>query len=90
MALLGAAGILAAYAGVQLSGSTRTGPTALLLNLVGATLVLISLIEDFNWAAFVLEIAWIAIAGHGLFKLASPGGASAPLEGPGTPPPPAA
>ena len=70
MALLGAAGILAAYAGVQLRRLDPHRPAALLLNLVGATLVLISLVEDFNWAAFVLEIAWIAIAGHGLFRLA--------------------
>ena len=68
--LLGAFGILAAYAGVQLKRLDPHQPPALLLNLVGASLVLVSLIEDFNLAALLLEIAWIAIALQGLAALA--------------------
>ncbi len=68
--LLGAFGILAAYAGVQLKRLDPHRPPALLLNLVGASLVLVSLIEDFNLAALLLEIAWIAIALQGLAALA--------------------
>ena len=67
--LFGAFGILAAYAGVQLKKLDPHRPPALLLNLIGATLVLVSLIEDFNLAAFILEIAWIVIALHGLSAL---------------------
>ena len=67
--ILGAFGILAAYAGVQLKRLDPHRPPALLLNLTGAALVLVSLIEDFNLAAFILEIAWIAIALHGLSAL---------------------
>ena len=67
--LFGAFGILAAYAGVQLKKLDLHRPPALLLNLIGATLVLVSLIEDFNLAAFILEIAWIAVALHGLSAL---------------------
>jgi hypothetical protein len=48
----------------------RHRPPALLLNLFGALLVTVSLIEDFNWATLVLEIAWIAVALHGLATLA--------------------
>ena len=64
--VLGAFGILAAYAGVQLKRLDPHRPPALLLNLVGATLVLVSLMEDWNLAAFILEVAWIAIALQGL------------------------
>ena len=68
--LLGALGILLAYAGVQMSKLDPHRPPALLLNLVGASLVLVSLIEDFNMAALLLEIAWIAVALQGLAALA--------------------
>ena len=67
--VFGAFGILAAYAGVQLKRLDPHRPPALLLNLIGATLVLVSLIEDWNLAAFILEVAWIAIALHGLSAL---------------------
>ena len=68
--LLGALGILLAYAGVQMKKLDPHRPPALLLNLTGASLVLISLIEDFNMAALLLEIAWIAIALQGLAAFA--------------------
>jgi hypothetical protein len=68
--LLGALGILLAYAGVQMKKLDPHRPPALLLNLTGASLVLISLIEDFNMAALLLEIAWIIIAVHGLVMFA--------------------
>jgi hypothetical protein len=67
--VLGAAGILIAYAGVQLKRLDPHRPPALLFNLVGAALVLVSLIEDWNLAAFILEVAWIGIALHGLSAL---------------------
>lgn len=68
--LLGALGILLAYAGVQTRKLDPHRPPALLLNLTGASLVLVSLIEDFNLAALLLEIAWIGIALQGLAALA--------------------
>lgn len=64
--LLGALGILLAYGGVQMKRLDPHRPPALLLNLAGAGLVLLSLVEDFNLAACLLEIAWIAIALQGL------------------------
>jgi hypothetical protein len=68
--LLGAALILTAFAGVQTRRLDPHRPPALLLNLTGPSLVLVSLVENFNSAALVLQIAWIAVALHGLFRLA--------------------
>lgn len=67
LGLIGAALILGAYAGVQLKKLDPHKPKALLLNLSGASLVLVSLIFEFNLAAFLLEAAWVIIAVWGLF-----------------------
>ena len=64
--LLGAALILGAYAGVQLKKLDPHQPTALLLNGVGAALIVVSLLYDFNLASLLLESAWVLIAVWGL------------------------
>jgi hypothetical protein len=66
---LGAAAILAAFAGVQTGRLSPHRPTALWLNLIGASLVMVSLIGYWNLATFLLEVAWIAVALYGLGKL---------------------
>lgn len=66
LGLLGAALILLAYAGVQLKKLDPHRPRALLLNLTGAALVLVSLYFEFNLAAAILEGAWVLIAIWGL------------------------
>ena len=68
--LLGAAFIVAAYAGVQMKRFDSHGLPALTLNVLGPSLVLVSLYEDFNWAALVLQIVWIAISLRSLALLA--------------------
>lgn len=65
--LIGAALILGAYAGVQLKKLDPHRPPALLMNLGGASLVIVSLFFEFNLAAFLLEAAWVVIAVWGLF-----------------------
>ena len=67
---VGAVAILAAFAGVQTNRLSPHRPTALLLNLVGASLVMVSLIGYWNLATFLLEVAWIAVALYGRAKLA--------------------
>lgn len=67
LGLLGAACILGAFAGVQTKRLDPHQLPALLLNLGGASLVIVSLIFKFNLAAFLLEVAWAAIAIWGLF-----------------------
>ena len=63
--LLGAGLILCAYAAVQFGRLEPQAPPALLLNLVGAGLVLVSLYFRFNLAAALLEGAWALIAAAG-------------------------
>jgi hypothetical protein len=69
LGLTGAALFLAAFGGVQLEKLDAHGPPALLMNFVGAVLILVSLVQDFNLAAFVLEAAWGLISLYGLARL---------------------
>lgn len=75
MSLFDAAGvagvvmILVAYAGATSGKLDPKRPKALLLNLFGAGLILLSLAYDFNLSAFLMEAAWAAVAGVGLLRL---------------------
>ncbi len=68
--VLGVLMILAAYAGAQFGRLDPRAPPALLLNLVGASLILASLSVRFNLAAFLMEAAWALLALYGLVRLA--------------------
>lgn len=68
--IAGVAMILAAYAGATSGRLDPKRPAALVLNLVGAGLILLSLIYDFNLAAFLMEAAWALVALLGLARLA--------------------
>jgi hypothetical protein len=62
--------ILAAYFLLQIEKVKGDGFWYLMLNLVGAILLLISLMVTFNLASFVIEICWLAISLFGLSKIA--------------------
>ena len=66
--LAGVALILAAYAAAQLRWLDPLRLSALLMNLVGACLVLVSLANRFNLAAFVMEASWAIVALYGLLR----------------------
>jgi hypothetical protein len=68
--LVGVALILAAYASAQLRWLDPLRAPALLMNLAGASLVLLSLTKRFNLAAFVMEAAWAVVALYGLLRIA--------------------
>jgi hypothetical protein len=68
--LLGVIAILVAYAGAQMRRLDPVKAPALLLNLVGAALILVSLVHDFNLSAFLMEAAWAVVAIYGLARLA--------------------
>ena len=66
--LAGVALILAAYAAAQLRRLDPTRPPALLMNLAGASLILLSLTRAFNLSAVIVEAAWALIALFGLVR----------------------
>jgi len=69
--LLGVLVILVAYAGAALGNLEPERPAALLCNLVGACLILWSLLtDDFNLSATVMEGAWALVATVGLIRWA--------------------
>jgi hypothetical protein len=68
--LVGVLLILSAYALGQLGRLRIDAAPALLMNLGGATLVMVSLAFKFNLSAFLMEAAWALVALFGLVKLA--------------------
>ena len=68
--LAGVVIILAAYAGAQLRRLDPVKAPSLAMNLIGACLILLSLIHAFNLSAFLMEAAWALVAGLGLIRLA--------------------
>ena len=68
--LIGVVLILIAYAGAQLGRLEPRAAPALLLNLVGAGMVLLSLAFDFNLSAVIMESIWCLVAVYGLARLA--------------------
>ncbi|HEY0646477.1 CBU_0592 family membrane protein [Phenylobacterium sp.] len=69
--LLGVLIILVAYAGAALGKIDPERPPALLCNLIGACLILWSLLtDDFNLSATVMEAAWALVAIAGLVRWA--------------------
>jgi hypothetical protein len=76
--LLGAALILVAYALVQAEKMRANALPFLSCNLMGATLVIISLLWKWNFAAFMLEAAWAIISMAGIVKILRKRGDSTP------------
>ncbi len=68
--LVGVLLILAAYAGAQAGRLEPRRAPALLMNLAGASLIILSLAFRFNLSAFLMEAAWAVVAIFGLIRLA--------------------
>jgi len=69
--LVGNAGVLLILSCYFLAQSGRidiTQPVYSLLNGLGAVLILVSLIHNFNLSSFVIEIVWLAISSYGLLR----------------------
>ena len=61
--------MLAAYAGIHFDWFDPKKLPALMMNLIGSSLVLLSMIHAFNLSAFLMEASWAAMALYGLAKL---------------------
>ena len=57
-----------AYFGTQAGWFSANDPRFAWANLVGAALIIFSLLMDFNLAAFIMEIFWILISLFGLAR----------------------
>lgn len=67
--IVGVLMVLVAYAGIHVDRIDPKGATALLLNLFGSLLIMLSMFKAFNLPAFFMEAAWAAVAVYGLFRL---------------------
>ena len=70
LGVVGVGLILIAYAGATSGKLDARHAPALLLNLAGALLILVSLYFEFNLSAVLMEGAWAAAAIVGLVRLA--------------------
>jgi hypothetical protein len=61
--------ILGSYLLVQLRRLDATGVPYLLVNGLGAGLILVSLARDFNLSAFLIELVWLLISLYGLARI---------------------
>jgi paired small multidrug resistance pump len=65
---LGVLTILLCYLFAQLDRWAVTAPSYSIANALGAALILISLLVDFNLSAFMMEAAWLLISIYALLR----------------------
>lgn len=68
LGILGGFMIVMMYFLLQTGRVTSSGFPYLFLNGIGALLILLSLLVDFNLSAFVIELFWLLISLFGLFQ----------------------
>jgi hypothetical protein len=64
--------IIIDYLLLQLNRISSNSLSYSLLNAVGATLIIISLIFNFNLSAFIMEAIWVVISLFGLYRYFRP------------------
>lgn len=67
--LVGMICIVLGYLLLQLGRLTSEHMSYQLLNLVGAVLLIVSLLVHFNLGSFLIEVFWIGITIYGIFKI---------------------
>ena len=60
--------IIIDYLLLQLNRISSNSLSYSLLNAVGATLIIVSLISNFNLSAFIMEAIWVLISLFGLYR----------------------
>jgi VIT1/CCC1 family predicted Fe2+/Mn2+ transporter len=65
---IGVALIILAYLGLQLGRLDGRDLAYSVANAIGAALVIVSLMRDFNLSAFVIEAFWVAISLIGIWR----------------------
>ena len=65
---IGVVVLMIAYLMLQLNKLRSDGLAYSLLNAIGASLIVVSLVHDFNLSALVMEIFWILISFVGIYR----------------------
>jgi len=60
--------ILGTYLLLQLGRMSATALSFSLINGLGAALILVSLVVDFNLSSFIIEIVWLVISVAGVWR----------------------
>ena len=60
--------VLGTYLFVQMGRMDIRRPGYSVANALGAVLIIVSLLHDFNLSSFVIEISWLAISLYGLSR----------------------
>lgn len=69
--LVGLSGVgllMVTYFMLQINRLQSTGLAYSLLNAVGASLIIVSLLVNFNLSAFIIEVFWVLISLIGVFR----------------------
>ncbi|TDF39662.1 hypothetical protein EYS14_09155 [Alteromonadaceae bacterium M269] len=69
LGILGAALIVGSYLLLNIGKMQADTYRYLIINSIGATGVLLSMIYDFNLAAFIIELFWLIVSLLGLYRL---------------------
>ena len=69
LGLIGVVAVSIAFFLLQAQKLSAHGATYLLLNLLGAILVMVSLWYSWNLSSFVIELIWAVVSIYGLWKL---------------------
>ena len=60
--------LMMAYLLLQLNRLSSNGLTYSLINALGASLIVVSMVANFNLSAFVIEVFWIFISLLGIYR----------------------
>ena len=60
--------IIGAYFMLQINRLKSTNLSYSVMNAIGAMLIIISLLFEFNYSAFIVEAFWLIISGYGIYK----------------------
>ena len=65
---IGVVVLMIAYLMLQLNRLSSSGLAYSLLNAIGASLIVVSLLVNFNLSAFVMEVFWVLISLVGIYR----------------------
>jgi multidrug transporter EmrE-like cation transporter len=60
--------LMIAYLMLQLNKLSSSGLAYSLLNAIGASLIVVSLLVNFNLSAFIMEVFWVLISCVGIYR----------------------